>query len=82
MEEFGHLVARDLAFVEERDKGFKGRRVGNGNDHCTHPLTESAILMGSLILIIVLAFGLNKYLADIQIEQKLMGWIAEYAGPN
>jgi C4-dicarboxylate transporter DctM subunit len=38
-------------------------------------LVESATLMGSLILIIVLAFGLNKYLADIQVDQKLMGWI-------
>lgn len=38
-------------------------------------LVESSILMGSLLLIIVLAFGLNKYLASIQVEQKLMSWI-------
>lgn len=35
-------------------------------------LTEAAILMGSLILIIVLAFGLNEFLADIKIQDKLL----------
>ena len=35
-------------------------------------LIEAAILMGSLILIIVLAFGLNEFLALIDIQEKLM----------
>ncbi|MSP92029.1 MAG: TRAP transporter large permease subunit [Myxococcales bacterium] len=35
-------------------------------------LVESATLMGSLLLIIVLAFGLNEFLADIQIQDKIM----------
>lgn len=35
-------------------------------------LMESATLMGSLILIIVLAFGLNEFLAQIQIQEKLL----------
>jgi C4-dicarboxylate transporter, DctM subunit len=35
-------------------------------------LMESATLMGSLILIILLSFGLNDFLALIQIQEKLM----------
>ena len=35
-------------------------------------LVESATLMGSLLLIIVLAFGLNEFLADIQIQDHIM----------
>ncbi len=38
-------------------------------------MVDSAILMGSLILIIVLAFGLNKYLATIKVEEQLMAAI-------
>jgi len=34
-------------------------------------LADSAVLMGSLILIIVLAFGLNEFLAEIDIQGKL-----------
>ncbi len=45
-------------------------------------LTESATLMGSLILIIVLAFGLNEFLALIEIQDRLMEWItAMHLGP-
>jgi C4-dicarboxylate transporter DctM subunit len=40
-------------------------------------LVESATLMGSLLLIIVLAFGLNEFLADIQIQDKLMDLIRD-----
>jgi C4-dicarboxylate transporter DctM subunit len=40
-------------------------------------LIEAAILMGSLILIIVLAFGLNEFLALIDIQEKLMALIKE-----
>jgi C4-dicarboxylate transporter DctM subunit len=38
-------------------------------------LVEAATLMGSLILIIVLAFGLNEFLALIDIQSKLMDLI-------
>jgi C4-dicarboxylate transporter DctM subunit len=38
-------------------------------------LIESATLMGSLILIIVLSFGLNEFLNDIQLNEKLIAWI-------
>jgi C4-dicarboxylate transporter DctM subunit len=38
-------------------------------------LIEAATLMGSLILIIVLAFGLNEFLALIDIQEKLMSLI-------
>ncbi len=38
-------------------------------------LMEAATLMGSLILIILLAFGLNDFLALIQIQDKLMALI-------
>lgn len=38
-------------------------------------LMEAAALMGSLILIIVLAFGLNEFLALIGVQDKLMGLI-------
>lgn len=40
-------------------------------------LVESATLMGSLLLIIVLAFGLNEFLADIDIQSKLMALVRE-----
>jgi len=38
-------------------------------------LVESATLMGALILIIVLAFGLNEFLALIDVREKLMALI-------
>ncbi|MBI4510895.1 MAG: TRAP transporter large permease subunit [Deltaproteobacteria bacterium] len=38
-------------------------------------LMEAAALMGSLILIIVLAFGLNEFLALIGVQERLMTWI-------
>lgn len=38
-------------------------------------LVEAAALMGALIPIIVLAFGLNEFLALIDIQEKLMGLI-------
>jgi C4-dicarboxylate transporter DctM subunit len=41
----------------------------------TSTLVEAATLMGSLILIIVLAFGLNEFLALIDIQEKLMALI-------
>jgi C4-dicarboxylate transporter DctM subunit len=45
-------------------------------------LIESATLMGSLILIIVLSFGLNDFLNDIQLNEKLIAWIqAMHLGP-
>lgn len=45
-------------------------------------LVDSATLMGSLILIIVLAFGLNEFLADIQVQDKLMALIQQmHLGP-
>ncbi|MBT9559141.1 MAG: TRAP transporter large permease [Myxococcales bacterium] len=40
-------------------------------------LIESASLMGTLILIIVLSFGLNEFLNDIQLNEKLIGWIRD-----
>ena len=40
-------------------------------------MVESATLMGSLLLIIVLAFGLNEFLADIDIQSKLMTLVRE-----
>jgi C4-dicarboxylate transporter DctM subunit len=40
-------------------------------------LIESATLMGTLILIIVLSFGLNDFLNDIQLNQKLVVWLNE-----
>jgi C4-dicarboxylate transporter DctM subunit len=45
-------------------------------------LADSASLMGSLILIIVLAFGLNQFLAEIEIQDRLMTFIREaHLGP-
>ncbi|MBM4341889.1 MAG: TRAP transporter large permease [Deltaproteobacteria bacterium] len=45
-------------------------------------LVESSTLMGSLILIIVLAFGLNEFLAEIEVSQRLAAWIrASDLGP-
>lgn len=38
-------------------------------------LVESSTLMGSLILIIVLAFGLNEFLAEIDIQTRIGDWI-------
>lgn len=40
-------------------------------------LVESSTLMGSLILIIVLAFGLNEFLADIDVAGQLSAWIRQ-----
>jgi C4-dicarboxylate transporter DctM subunit len=40
-------------------------------------LVDAAALMGSLILIIVLAFGLNEFLALIQVSDRLMDLIRE-----
>ncbi len=40
-------------------------------------LIDAAALMGSLILIIVLAFGLNEFLALIQVSDRLMDLIRE-----
>lgn len=40
-------------------------------------LVEAATLMGSLILIIVLAFGLNEFLALIDIQERLMNLIRD-----
>ncbi len=48
----------------------------------TATLVESSTLMGSLILIIVLAFGLNEFLAEIEVSQRLSAWIrASDLGP-
>lgn len=40
-------------------------------------LVDSASLMGSLLLIIVLAFGLNEFLALIQVSDKLMALVQD-----
>ena len=40
-------------------------------------LKESASLMGALLPIIVLAFGLNDFLALIDVQEKLMAWIRD-----
>lgn len=39
-------------------------------------LRDAAILMGALLPIIVLAFGLNDFLALIDVQSKLSGWIS------
>ncbi|MCC6621961.1 MAG: TRAP transporter large permease [Deltaproteobacteria bacterium] len=41
-------------------------------------LAEAGKLMGMLILIIGLAFGLNEYLADIQIDEVLKGLVIDW----
>lgn len=38
-------------------------------------LVEAATLMGSLILIVVLAFGLNDFLAEIEAPEVIRGWV-------
>ncbi len=38
---------------------------------------ESAILIGSLILIVVLAFGLNDFLAEIEAAARMGSWLRE-----
>jgi C4-dicarboxylate transporter DctM subunit len=38
-------------------------------------LVEAATLMGSLILIVVLAFGLNDFLAEIEAPDVIRGWV-------
>lgn len=37
--------------------------------------TESAVLIGSLILIVVLAFGLNDFLAEIEAAERMGNWL-------
>lgn len=39
--------------------------------------SESAILIGSLILIVVLAFGLNDFLAEIEAADRMGAWLRE-----
>ncbi len=38
-------------------------------------LAESAVLVGSLILIVVLAFGLNDFLAEVEAAQRMGQWL-------
>lgn len=38
-------------------------------------LSESATLMGSLILIVILAFGLNDFLAEIEAADRMGAWL-------
>ena len=38
---------------------------------------ESAILIGSLILIVVLAFGLNDFLAEVEAAERMGSWLRE-----
>jgi C4-dicarboxylate transporter DctM subunit len=38
-------------------------------------LTEQAILMGTLILVIVLTFSLNAFLTEVEIQTHLLAWI-------
>ncbi len=40
-------------------------------------LMDSASLMGALLPIILLAFGLNEFLALIEVQDKLMDWLKE-----
>jgi C4-dicarboxylate transporter DctM subunit len=40
-------------------------------------MMQSAQLMGTLLPIIVLAFGLNELLALVDVQEKLMGWVRE-----
>lgn len=40
-------------------------------------LAESAVLVGSLILIVVLAFGLNDFLAEVEAAERLGHWLRE-----
>lgn len=42
-------------------------------------LQDSAVLMGTLIPIIVLAFGLNEFLALINVQDLLLDWIREHS---
>ncbi len=39
--------------------------------------SESAILVGSLILIVVLAFGLNDFLAEVEAAERMGAWLRE-----
>lgn len=40
-------------------------------------LVEAATLMGSLILIVILAFGLNDFLAEIEAPDVIRGWVQD-----
>lgn len=40
-------------------------------------LAESAVLVGSLILIVVLAFGLNDFLAEVEAAERMGRWLRE-----
>lgn len=40
-------------------------------------LVEAATLMGSLILIVILAFGLNDFLAEIEAPEVIRGWVQD-----
>ena len=41
-------------------------------------LTEQAILIGTLILVIVLTFSLNAFLTEVEIQGRLIGWIKDW----
>jgi C4-dicarboxylate transporter DctM subunit len=40
-----------------------------------HAATETAVLVGSLILIVVLAFGLNDFLAEMEAADRMGAWL-------
>ncbi len=41
-------------------------------------LTESAVLMGSILIIICVAFGFSEFMAIKQIPSQIVGWLAEW----
>jgi C4-dicarboxylate transporter DctM subunit len=42
---------------------------------CYDAFAESAVLIGSLILIVVLAFGLNDFLAEVEAAERMGDWL-------